>query len=106
MTYPYPIHIPFDEIKSICEKWSIIELAFFGSVLRDDFSDTSDIDILVRFDEPVKLTFSDWDTMERELSDSFGRKVDLVDRKTVETSANYLRKHAILNDAQVIYAVR
>lgn len=42
--------------------------------------------------------------MEHELGNAFGRKADLVERATVERSANYIRRRAILDTAQTIYA--
>lgn len=48
------ISIPHDQIESFCENWKISQLALFGSVLRDDFTAQSDIDILVDFDADVK----------------------------------------------------
>ncbi|NQE36547.1 nucleotidyltransferase family protein [Microcoleus asticus] len=41
------IALPIDQIIKFCQDWQIIELSFFGSVLRDDFHADSDIDILV-----------------------------------------------------------
>jgi len=48
------LSLPFDEIEEFCQRWQITELALFGSVLRNDFSSESDIDILVTFDENFK----------------------------------------------------
>ena len=42
--------ISFEKIARFCQKWNIIELALFGSVLNDCFHSDSDIDILVRLD--------------------------------------------------------
>lgn len=79
-------------------------MALFGSVLRDDFdSKQSDIDILVSFQPDVRVTFSMLDDMEQELKAIFNRDVDLVMRKAIEQSRNYLRRHAILSTARVIY---
>jgi hypothetical protein len=87
-----------------CQKWGITEFALFGSVLRDDFNVNSDIDVLVTFDATVRHTFADFLVMEAELAAIFGRKVDLGDRRAVETDPNYIRRKAILKSAQVIYA--
>ena len=38
-----------DDIAAFCQRWQIVELALFGSVLRDDFGPESDVDVLVRF---------------------------------------------------------
>jgi predicted nucleotidyltransferase len=70
------IEIPQDAIAEFCRKHHITWLALFGSVLRDDFTDESDIDVLVEF-EPGHVPGLAFFDMERELSDILGRKVDL-----------------------------
>ncbi|MBN1937712.1 MAG: nucleotidyltransferase domain-containing protein, partial [Anaerolineae bacterium] len=47
------------EIADYCQRWNIAELAIFGSVLRDDFQPTSDIDILVSFKADARWTLLD-----------------------------------------------
>jgi predicted nucleotidyltransferase len=98
------ITIPQDKIISFCKNWGITKFAVFGSVLRDDFASDSDIDILVTFRPDVKYGFADLAAMERELEVILGREVDLGTRRSVEEDPNYLRRRAILNSAQVIYA--
>ncbi|MGH9455754.1 MAG: nucleotidyltransferase family protein [Terriglobia bacterium] len=68
--------IPSEEIAEFCRKRHIRKLAFFGSVLRDDFGPASDVDVLVEF-EPGHEPGLDFFTMETELSQLLGRKVDL-----------------------------
>lgn len=70
------IEIPQEEIVSFCLRNKIRRLALFGSVLGDDFSPESDVDVLVEFEpgERVGLRFF---SMEQELSELLGRKVDL-----------------------------
>jgi uncharacterized protein len=63
-------------IKDFCRKNHIRKLSFFGSVLRSDFSPTSDIDVLVEF-EPGHTPGLGFFSMEAELSQILGRKVDL-----------------------------
>jgi hypothetical protein len=99
------IEIPTDKIADFCQRWKITELALFGSVLRDDFRSDSDVDILVTFDPDAHRTLFDMVDMQDELEAVFGRKVDLVSRRGIERSRNYLRRKAILNSAQIIYAV-
>ena len=98
------IDIRRDEIAAFCQRWQIVELALFGSVLRDDFGRESDVDILVRFDPAPEPGLRDWSTMERELAGILGREVDLIERRSVESSRNYIRRKAILESAQVVYA--
>ena len=97
------IDIPSDEIAAFCRRWQITELALFGSVLRDDFGADSDVDVLVSFSDDARHTLFDLDDMELELREIFGRKVDLVSRRGIEASRNYLRRDSILKSAQVIY---
>ena len=98
-----PIALPMDAIRRYCQKWGVVELALFGSVLREDFTETSDIDVLVKFHENARRTLFDLVAMGDELETIFGRKVDLVTRNAVEHSANHLRRRSILNSAVVIY---
>jgi predicted nucleotidyltransferase len=97
------IDLPLDDIKVFCQRWHITEFALFGSVLRDDFGPDSDIDVLVTFAPDSPRTLDDVFTMDREIEMIFGREVDLVDRKAVEQSPNYIRRKAILKSARVIY---
>ncbi len=48
------LNLPRNEIARFCQRWKIREMALFGSVLRDDFSPDSDIDILVTFADDAK----------------------------------------------------
>ena len=93
-----------DAIAGYCRKWKIVELAVFGSVLRSDFGPDSDVDVLVRFDPTARHGLSGWMEMERELVEILGRDVDLISRRSVEESRNYIRRKAILESAQVVYA--
>lgn len=70
------IMIPKEKITSFCKENNIRRLALFGSVLRDDFGPESDIDVLVEFDPGVHVGLRFF-ALEQELSQIFGRKVDL-----------------------------
>ena len=72
------VRIPYDKerIAEFCRRNHIRKLSFFGSVIRDDFSPESDIDVLVEF-EPGKTPGLRFFGLERELSEMLGRKVDL-----------------------------
>lgn len=99
------ITIPDEPLQAFCRRWQIAELALFGSALREDFSEDSDIDVLVRFHPNAGHSLFDLVVMEDELSALFGRKVDLVTRNAIENSPNYLRRDLILDTAEVIYAL-
>ncbi len=98
------LNIPKGKVASFCRRWKISELAFFGSVLRPDFTPESDIDILVTFDHRAEWSLIDHIQMQDELSQILGRQVDLLTRKAIEQSPNWIRREAILNSAEVVYA--
>jgi predicted nucleotidyltransferase len=98
--------IPSDKIADYCRRWKIIELALFGSALTEDFNPKSDIDVLVTFDKDAHWTLFDMVDMQEELKDIFGRDVDLVSRRGIESSQNYLRRKEILSSAKVIHVSR
>jgi predicted nucleotidyltransferase len=99
-----PSFLPALELTAFCRKWRIREMALFGSALRDDFRPDSDIDFLVSFEKGVNHSLGDLVKAEDELSRIIGRKADLVERPGIEHSHNALRRDAILNTAQIIYA--
>ncbi len=97
------IDIPQEEIEDFCHRWQITELAFFGSVLRDDFRPDSDVDVLVRFHPEARHTLFAMVRMQEELARILGRQVDLVSRRGIEMSRNYIRKKTVLESAEVVY---
>jgi len=97
------ISIPKDHLAEFCQANGIVWLAVFGSALREDFGPGSDIDLLVEFG-PGRMPGLEFVSMADELSDLFGRRVDLLTRSSVERSRNYIRRRAILDSAEVIYA--
>ncbi len=98
------IEVPSERIAAFCERWQMTELALFGSVLRDNFGPESDIDVLAKFDDAARRTLFDVGRMEEELSEIFGREVDLLSWRGVESSRNYIRRKAILGSVETIYA--
>ena len=80
-----------------------MEFALFGSVLSDDFRSDSDVDVLVTFMPDTRYSLFDLVHMQDELEQVFGRKVDLVERKSVEHSENYIRRKHILNSVESVY---
>ena len=68
-----------DQLKAFCSKWQIVELSVFGSVLREDFNDASDIDFLVTFAPDARTTLFDLVRMNDEMAAVVGRPVDIVD---------------------------
>lgn len=95
--------IPQEKLDSFCKKWSVGELSLFGSILRDDFNNNSDVDVLVSFLPDAKWTLFDHVDMKEDLENIFGRRVDLVTKKAVEKSKNQIRKNSIINSAKRVY---
>ncbi len=97
------INLPLSQIREFCQRWQIVEFALFGSVLRDDFRPDSDIDCLFTFADAADWSLLDRVEMQQELTAIVHRKVDLINKKSIERSQNWLRKREILNTAQTIY---
>lgn len=95
------IEIPETEIAKVCQRNGIRNLALFGSVLTDRFSESSDIDVLVEFQPHERVGFFRLADLENELSRlSGGRKVDL---RTPMDLSRHFREEAVRN-ALVVYA--
>jgi len=101
-----PIAIPNKKIEEFCQKWKLAELSLFGSVLREDFRPNSDIDVLVTFSPEAKWRFKDQLAMKDELATMFGHTVDLVEKRLVESSKNYIRRRHILTSLERVYVAR
>jgi hypothetical protein len=93
-----PINLSQEEIQQFCQRHSIRKLSLFGSVLRDDFTRESDIDVLVEF-ESGKIPGLAIITMQDELSNLINRQVDL---RTAADLSRYFRDR-VLAEAMVIY---
>ncbi len=108
MTVGHHVAIEIDRaaIESFCQKWRIKEFALFGSVLTGEFRPASDVDVLVTFEETTKWTLWDWQPMTEELEQIFHRPVDLVEKRAVEKSENYIRRKHILANFEPIYVAR
>lgn len=103
---PARIPLPQEAIAAFCRKWRIVEFALFGSVLRDDFRPDSDVDVMVVFEPDVRWDFEHALEMTQELENLFGRKVDLVEKRLIEQSENYIRRKHILSHMESIYVAR
>ena len=97
------VSIPKDRLAAFCQEHGIKRIAVFGSALREDFGPESDIDLLVEFEPGRTPGLLGIAGMELELSELFGRDVDLVTRKEVQESRNYIRRSAVLESAEVVY---
>ena len=93
--------LPRKKIAEFCKRWGITEFSVFGSVLRDDFSRDSDIDVLISIDPKAHIGLFELIDMELELEKMFKRPVDLVEKEGLR---NPYRRREILHTAQVVYA--
>ncbi len=90
-----------DKIADFCQRHHITRLAIFGSALRDDFREDSDVDVLVDFEPDHVPGFFRLFDMEEELSTLFdNRKVDL---RTPEDLSRYFRDRVVA-EAEIQYA--
>ena len=83
----------------------VAELAPCGSILLDDYTSKSDIDVLVDFARDG-VSGIEFVTMAAELSHLLGQPVDILTRSAIERSQNHMRRQEILDSAEVIYAAR
>lgn len=97
------LHVSADRLADFCRRWRVAELALFGSVLRDDFGPASDVDVMVTFEPGTERRYYHLSEMREELEGLFGRSVDLVERRVVEASENYIRRRHILAYALTVY---
>ena len=95
------IDVPQDKIADFCRRNHIRRLAFFGSVLRDDFRPDSDIDVLVEF-EPGHVPGLALIRMQAELSALLGHEIDLVTPKFL----NHRIRDRVLSEMEVQYVAR
>jgi hypothetical protein len=93
------IDVPQKQIQAFCQRYHVQRLALFGSVLRDDFGPTSDVDMLIEF-EPGHMPGLAFIRMQDELSDLLGgHPVDLITPKFL----NHRIRGRVLDEAKVIY---
>ena len=95
-------HIPKDKLAEFCRKHHIRKLSLFGSAMRGELHPNSDIDLLVEFESghvPGLITLAG---MEIELTEMFGRKVDL---RTPRDISRYFRDQ-VINTAEIQYEAR
>jgi hypothetical protein len=92
-----------EAVRRFCREQGIARLELFGSAIRDDFRDDSDVDLLATIRPGVRCGLFEWVELKEGLERIFGRSVDLVSRRAVERSSNPYRKNSILARTQPIY---
>jgi uncharacterized protein len=93
------INFPQKELNEFCRRNRIVKLSFFGSVLRDDFNDESDVDVLVEFDPNARISLIRLAGMEIELGHLLRRRVEIHPQKGI----NPRFKEEVIQQAQVQY---
>jgi predicted nucleotidyltransferase len=104
------IHPPEDDVRrqrlgdaflaTLCRRWKIREFSLFGSILRDDFTPDSDVDVLVEFEEAAAWGLFDLMDLTTELERKMGRTVHLVEKAGLR---NPYRRREILEHREVLY---
>jgi hypothetical protein len=93
------IEVDDSNLAELCRRHEVVELAVFGSVLRDDFRADSDIDVLVTF-APGAAPAWGGARFALELEDLIGRHVDVGERQAL----HWVIRPTVLAEARVLYA--
>ncbi len=94
------VNFPDAALAEFCRRHGVARLSLFGSILREDFTAQSDVDMLVEFLPSARVSLFDLGGMIVELGQMLGRRVDL---RTPEDLSRYFRK-AVLHEARSLYA--
>jgi len=88
-----------EQLADLCRRYGIRRLSLFGSVLRDDFSEASDVDVLLEFEPGTRVTFFSLAHIEDALSALFGRRADAH----VSGSLSPYIRDRVLSNARDLY---
>ena len=91
-----------DWLEDFCKRNRIVRLSLFGSVLRDDFHEESDIDVLVEYAPNAGVGYLEMMEMQIELQDKLGRRMDL---RTPAELSKYFRD-TVVDEAKTQYVYR
>jgi predicted nucleotidyltransferase len=91
-----------DWLAEFCRRNRVTRLSLFGSVIRDDFRDSSDVDFLVEFESGVEVGYFAMMRMQQELAAKIGRNVDL---RTPAELSRYIRER-VFAEADILYVHR
>ena len=89
-----------EAIFRICKRYSVRELSIFGSAAKGESRPDSDVDLLVVFEDEAPIGLVALGRLQRELSEAFGRPVDLVPKDGLKPAL----KEEVLAEARIIYA--
>ncbi len=88
-------------LEEFCVRYGVREFSLFGSVLRDDFDENSNVDVMLEFKPGAGFTFDNTPDIIDDLTEMFGRRVDVIEGCCIR---NPYRREAIMNARRVIYA--
>jgi len=100
MNGPLPIPLPMTRITEFCRRYGAARLSLFGSVIRDDFTSESDVDVFVEFRPGTRIGLIGMANMQAELREAVGRRVDL---RTPADLSRYFRDEAVAR-ARLLHA--
>jgi predicted nucleotidyltransferase len=94
-----------DALAALCRRYGVARLEVFGSAARDAEFDASrsDVDFLITFTPDARNDLAAFADLKDALEKLLGRSVDLVEREAVEASRNFIRRRAILREAETVY---
>lgn len=87
-------------IYDIASKYNLKELSVFGSSIRDDFTDSSDVDLVIVFKNSREISLFDLMDIQEFFESKFARKVDLVEPDGLR---NPIRRKAIMESKEILY---
>ena len=94
-----------DALAAVCRRYGVARLEVFGSAARGAGFDPnrSDADFLVTFEPAARNDLAAFADLKEALEKLLGRPVDLVEREALEASRNFIRRRAILKEAEPVY---
>ncbi|MGI0482589.1 nucleotidyltransferase family protein [Geminocystis sp. CENA526] len=97
------LQISLNQLFDICQQWNIKEMALFGSVLRNDFNNESDVDFLISFQPNTPQGLLTMSQLKSQLESLLNYPVDIAIKDSLKDSDNWIRSKEILTTAQTIY---
>lgn len=94
------VTFPIDTLAEICRRYGAARLSVFGSILRDDFTSASDVDMLVEFAPQTRIGLIGVANMQADLAEAIGRRVDL--RSPADLSRHFRNK--VVAQARLLHA--
>jgi predicted nucleotidyltransferase len=94
------INISPENLAAFCQRYQVRRMSLFGSVLREDFQEESDVDVLVQFDPDARVSFMTLGKMRRELTAIFQRPVDVIPQDGLKP----VIREQVLSSAYEVYA--